>query len=110
MSRAPLKIGDVIDFTPAGEASSVSGEVVTFRLVEGRRQFVNLKTDRGSCTLVIDLTAPEGSPGRVLSPVDIDAARGVALSMMAGINTRLPVAAEANLLAAAVVALTGGAA
>jgi len=109
MSRPPFKIGQVVDVVI--DSSTKLAKVETYRIV-GDRQILTVRDHDGQAvTLVVTLPATEGGDALiVVPPVDVASARNVALTMLAGINTRLPVAAEANLLAAAVVALTGGAA
>jgi len=104
----PLRIGDPIEISDGRH--SVTYEVVTFRTA-GRRQIVTAKDGDGALhTVVVDLSEVAGRHDQVVvGPVAIDVARALALDLLGGHRTRLPVSAEANILAAAVVALTGGA-
>jgi len=108
MTNQPYKVGDVIDVDFRGRA--VKAEVVTYRTAS-RRQILTVRTENdGLLTLAIELPVTEGVASISVPPADIAAARVIALSILARHETRMPVAAEANLLASAVIALTGGAA
>ncbi|MDA8230373.1 MAG: hypothetical protein M0006_03450 [Magnetospirillum sp.] len=103
------------DLIRAGERFAVDDrmlEVVTYRIA-GTRQIISARDIRQDgaalTTVVIDLARPDAD-GLVVGPVDPAVARALALEVLGGHRQRLPVATEANILAAAVVALTGGAA
>ncbi|TXH34813.1 MAG: hypothetical protein E6Q98_18200 [Rhodospirillaceae bacterium] len=101
------KVGD--DLTIEVNGVMVPAKVETYRLAE-RRQILTLSTEgHGQHTMVVDLPVIGGAALVAVPPADIEAARTVALTILAGGNSRLPVGVETNLMAAAVVALTGGA-
>ncbi len=104
----PLRIGERIEISNGDH--TVAYEVVTYRR-DGSRQIVTAKDGDGALhTVVVDLARLPGQVGQVVvGPVAIDVARALALDVLGGHRTRLPVSEEANILAAAVVALTGGA-
>lgn len=88
--------------------SAIDLEVVTF-IKTGSRQIVTAKDADGvSHTVVIDL-APISPAPVLVGPVDIGVARALAIDVLGKHATRIPVTAEANILAAAVITLTGGA-
>ncbi|TXG98588.1 MAG: hypothetical protein E6R08_04065 [Nevskiaceae bacterium] len=109
MSQHPFKVGDSVEIEVDGKPAT--GTVETFRL-SGDRQILTIIDEAGNrSTLVAGIAQDvEGRATVLVPPANIAAARTVALTMLAGGNTRLPVSMEASLLAAAVVALTGGAA
>jgi len=106
--NAPFRIGDPVEITSGDTV--VTYEVATFRR-DGHRQIITAKDAEGSLhTVVVDLSRAPGQIGQVVvGPVALDVARELALDVLGGHRARVPVSAEANILAAAVVALTGGA-
>jgi hypothetical protein len=102
----PFRVGDLVSLDGA-----TSLEVVTYRLA-GARQVMSLMDAAGAIvTVAVDLDRTEGDGGIAVAagPVDLGIARALALDVLSGHQrARLPVAAELNLLAAAIVDLTGG--
>jgi hypothetical protein len=109
MSNIPFRVGQPVDVVIDG--ATKQAKVETYRII-GDRQIMTVRDHDGQAiTLVVKLPIVEGGTAPiVVAPANIGIARTVALTMLSGHSTRLPVAAEANMLAAAVVALTGGAA
>ncbi len=106
MSTA-FRTGDTIALSPDGAEM----EVVTYRMA-GTRQIITARTAAGELrTVVVDLDRIQaGGASVVVPPIDPVVARNLALDVLGGHRSRMPVTTEANLLAAAVVLLTGGAA
>jgi hypothetical protein len=109
MTTIPFCVGQSVDVEIDG--ATRQAKVETYRIA-GDRQIMTVRDHDGQAiTLVVKLPIAEGGDAPiVVAPANIGMARTVALTMLAGHSTRLPVTAEANMLAAAVVALTGGAA
>lgn len=102
---APFRIGEIVSL---GDFPDM--EVVTYRLA-GSRQVMTLRgADGALSTVAVDLDRTEGDGVAVaVAPVDVGVARALAQDVLSGRQrSRLPVAAEVNLLAAAVIDLTGG--
>jgi hypothetical protein len=99
--NAPYRIDDTITFD--GEEMTV----VTFRHPRGGRQILTARTASGELTTVVVDLARDGE--LVVPLVAIDVARAVALDVLNDRRQRRAVPCEVNILAAAVVSLTGGA-
>lgn len=106
MRREPLKIGDVLSLESGGKIMS-GGEVVASHLTADR-QIISVRTDAGDKAMVLDLTGDVGKPPIIIPPVDVADARAIALAVLIGVGNRMPVTARVNMLAAAVIDLTGG--
>ncbi len=102
--RRPLRTGTMIRITGAG--GPVEAEVVSYTL-NGDIQLITAKDATGHLHRVaMDLSDPAPAEGAAI--IDIDYARALAVQVLAGHRHRLPVTVEANILAEAVLALTGG--
>jgi len=108
MTKVPYRAGQEIDIEVDGVTRQA--KVETYRIINDRQIMTVRDHDGNAVTLTIKLPMSEdGAAPILIAQPDMTVARKVALATLSGVNTRLPVAAEANLLAAAVVALTGGA-
>jgi len=107
MIPAYYHVGDPVEISDG--RNSVTYEVVTYRTA-GQRQIITAKDGEGALhTVVVDLARMPGRHDQVVvGPVAIDVARGMALDVLGG-RTLCPSPDCVYILAAAVVALTGGA-
>jgi len=102
--KRPLPVGSLIEVSDQG-GKKITATIETYRQVGGS-QIISAVDEQGRYhTLALDLRSADGGESEV---VDISYARHLALQVMGEHHHRIPVSTESNVLADAVIALTGG--
>jgi hypothetical protein len=109
MTHIPYRAGQEIEVEIDGAKSAAT--VSTYRII-GNSQIMTVKDCEGrSITLAAKLPkSPDGLAPIIAVQPDMTEARRIALASLAGGQGHMPVTAQLNVLAMAVLALTGGAA
>jgi len=109
MSAKAFETGEPITLTAGSDAAT--GKVVAHWLADQRQVLAISFGDGSRHAIVVDLkNGIDGKSSVIVGPVNMITARQVALTLLSGRRPLLSVAAEANILAVALIALTEGAA